>query len=80
MSLSRPLPLLLFLHITKYLTFMTDTTVAKRAEIFILMKTGIFERKNAIVAAFNETQSERIRSSFLCLSRALCSVLLQLFS
>lgn len=37
---------------------MTDTTVAKRAEIFILilMKTGIFERKNAIiVAAFSET-------------------------
>lgn len=57
-SLSHPLPLLLFLRITKWLTFMTDTTVAKRAEIFILMKTGIFERKNAIVvAAFNETQS-----------------------
>lgn len=57
-SLSHSLPLLLFLCITKWLTFMTDTTVAKRAEIFILilMKTGIFERKNAIiVAAFNET-------------------------
>lgn len=58
MSLAHPLPLLLFLRITKWLTFMTDTTVAKHAEIFILMKTGIFERKNAIVvAAFNETQS-----------------------
>lgn len=61
LSLSQPLPLLLFLRITKWLTFMTDTTVAKRAEIFILilMKTGIFERKNAIiVATFNETQSQ----------------------
>lgn len=57
-SLSHSLPLLLFLCITKWLTFMTDTTIAKRAEIFILilMKTGIFERKNAfIVAVFNET-------------------------
>lgn len=71
-SLSHSLPLFLFLHVTKWLTFMADTTVAKRVEIFILilLKTGIFERKNAIiVAGFQWNSLKWMRSPLLCISR-----------